>query len=113
MSSTRCVRSSPIGSTWIRPRCPSICRRPISRRTSRRGASGCVDVAPFDPPTLESALRGLAEARGIKPAALIHATRVAVVGQAVSPGLFEVLALVGRDRVIARLEDAMRVVERT
>jgi glutamyl-tRNA synthetase len=71
------------------------------------------DVAPFDPPTLESALRGLAEARGIKPAALIHATRVAVVGQAVSPGLFEVLALVGRDRVIARLEDAMRVVERT
>jgi glutamyl-tRNA synthetase len=69
------------------------------------------DVAPFDPPTLESALRSLAEARGIKAGALIHATRVAVVGQAVSPGLFDVLALVGRDRVLARLEDAARVLQ--
>ena len=69
------------------------------------------DLAPFDPPTLESALRALADARGIKAGALIHATRVAVVGQAVSPGLFEVLALVGRDRVLARLEDAARVLQ--
>ena len=64
------------------------------------------DVAPFDAPTLESALRALAEARGIKAGALIHATRVAVVGQAVSPGLFDVLALMGRDRVVARLDAA-------
>jgi len=34
---------------------------------------------------------------------LIHATRVAVTGQAVSPGVFEVLELVGRDRVLSRL----------
>jgi glutamyl-tRNA synthetase len=53
----------------------------------------------------------LADARGIKAGALIHATRVAVVGQAVSPGLFEVLALVGRDRVLARLADAARVLQ--
>jgi len=60
-------------------------------------------VEPFDAATLESALRSLAEARGIKAATLIHATRVAVTGQAVSPSLFEVLELAGRDRVLARL----------
>jgi len=57
----------------------------------------------LDPLETETALRKLAEARGIKPGVLIHATRVAVVGQAVSPGLFEVLELVGRDRVTERL----------
>jgi glutamyl-tRNA synthetase len=61
-------------------------------------------VAPFDPASIEAALRALAEERGIKAGTLIHATRVAVTGQAVSPGLFDVLALVGRDRVLRRLQ---------
>jgi glutamyl-tRNA synthetase len=61
-------------------------------------------VAPFDPASIESALRAVADERGIKAGVLIHATRVAVTGQAVSPGLFEVLALVGRDRVLKRLK---------
>ncbi len=62
-------------------------------------------VAPFDAVSLEARLRDLAEARGVKPAALIHATRVAVTGQAVSPGIFDVLELMGRARVIRRLEE--------
>jgi len=57
----------------------------------------------LEPAATEAALRALAAARGIKPGVLIHATRVAVTGQAVSPGLFEVLELVGRDRVVERL----------
>jgi glutamyl-tRNA synthetase len=60
-------------------------------------------VEPFDAATLEAALRATAEARGIKAGVLIHATRVAVTGQAVSPGIFEVLELVGRERVLNRL----------
>jgi glutamyl-tRNA synthetase len=64
-------------------------------------------VEPFDAATTEAALRTLAEERGIKAGTLIHATRVAVTGQAVSPGLFDVVALVGRDRVIARLDAAL------
>jgi glutamyl-tRNA synthetase len=52
---------------------------------------------------LETALRALAEARGVKPAALIHAARVAVTGGTVSPGLFETFELLGRDRVVGRL----------
>jgi glutamyl-tRNA synthetase len=66
------------------------------------------DVDPFDAATLEPALRTFAESRGLKAAALIHATRVAVTGRAVSPGLFEVLELLGRSRVISRLRDAQK-----
>ncbi len=59
----------------------------------------------FEPEILEAVLRSTAEARGVKAATLIHATRVAVTGQAVSPGLFEVLTLIGKPRVLRRLEE--------
>jgi glutamyl-tRNA synthetase len=72
-----------------------------------RSLSGLV---AFDAPSIEAALRALADARGVKAASLIHATRVAVTGKAASPGLFEVLALVGRDRTRARLQAAARLV---
>ena len=65
-----------------------------------------VDAA-FSTAGLEAALRGLAESRGLKAAGLIHAARVAVTGRAVSPGLFEVLALLGADRVSARIHNAL------
>lgn len=67
----------------------------------------------FDPMAIEAALRATAEARGVKAATLIHATRVAVTGKTASPGLFEVLALVGRERVRARLEAAGRMASPT
>ena len=65
------------------------------------------DLAPFDAATLETALRKLAEDRGLKAGVLIHATRVAVVGQAASPGIFDVIELVGREHVVSRLSDAI------
>jgi glutamyl-tRNA synthetase len=61
-------------------------------------------VAVWDEPTLERELRGVAEERGVKAGTLIHATRLALTGRTVSPGLFEMLALVGRDRTVARLD---------
>jgi glutamyl-tRNA synthetase len=68
-------------------------------------------VEPFTAAPLEAALRDLAASRGIKAGVLIHATRVAVTGQAVSPGLFEVLELLGRDRVLDRIRNAQVAVE--
>ena len=63
----------------------------------------------FDPASTEAALRALAAARGVKAGVLIHAVRVAVTGKTVSPGLFDVLALLGWDRVRARLANARRL----
>jgi glutamyl-tRNA synthetase len=63
---------------------------------------------PFDPPSIERSVRDVAASRGVKAAILIHATRIAVTGKAVSPGLFDILAILGRDRVIRRLDDLSR-----
>ena len=60
-------------------------------------------VSPFDEATLEQTLRSLADSRGIKAGTLIHGTRLAMTGRMVSPGLFEMLVLLGRERVTARL----------
>jgi glutamyl-tRNA synthetase len=51
----------------------------------------------------------VADAAGVKAASLIHAARVAITGKKVSPGLFDVMALVGRARVRERLRAAMRL----
>ena len=55
---------------------------------------------------LEPTLRGRPTSRESKAGALIHATRVAVTGRAVSPGLFEVLELLGRQRTVTRMKAA-------
>ncbi len=63
------------------------------------------DAGAFDELSIERVLRGVADARGIKAAALIHAARIAATGQAVSPGIFEVLALLGKPLTLSRLRD--------
>ena len=60
-------------------------------------------VEPFTEAAVETALRDTAAACGVKAGALIHATRVAVTGRMNSPGLFEVLVVLGRARTLARL----------
>jgi glutamyl/glutaminyl-tRNA synthetase len=69
-----------------------------------------VKLQSFDPASTEGALRAVAEARGVEAAWLIHAVRVAVTGKTAGPGLFELLALVGRDRVHARLAVTVRLI---
>ena len=61
-------------------------------------------LEPFDEAQVEAMVRATASARGIKAGALIHATRVAVTGRTTSPGIFEVLVLLGKTRSVARLE---------
>jgi glutamyl-tRNA synthetase len=68
--------------------------------------AGLENYAPVD---LEAALRNTAEARGVNAASLIHAVRVVVTGKTVSPGLFDVLSLLGRTRVHARFAAARRL----
>lgn len=63
----------------------------------------------FDIMSTEAALRQVGEARGVNAASLIHACRVAITGRSASPGLFEVLALLGRQRVQQRISAAVRL----
>ncbi|MFO7692299.1 MAG: glutamate--tRNA ligase [Vicinamibacterales bacterium] len=68
----------------------------------------CAAAQAFTAVALEPAIRALAEARGVKAGVLIHPTRVAVVGRAESPGIFEVLELLGRERALARMAHALQ-----
>jgi glutamyl-tRNA synthetase len=67
------------------------------------------ELPNFDVASTEAAVRSIAEAHGVKAATLIHAVRVAVTGKTASPGLFEVIALLGRERTHARLIAARRL----
>ncbi|MBI4355591.1 MAG: glutamate--tRNA ligase [Candidatus Omnitrophica bacterium] len=62
----------------------------------------------FDAQTVETATRGLVAELGKPAGELIHPARVAITGREVSPGLFEVMALLGRDKTLLRLERAIR-----
>ena len=73
-------------------------------------ADAYATIEPFSPAELEQALRDTAERHGAKAAALIHATRVAITGRAISPGLFEVLELIGRTRTVVRLRDGLSLI---
>ena len=55
----------------------------------------------------DAALRGLAAAEGVKAGLLINATRVAIVGRAVAPPLFETMVTLGKERVVERLRRAL------
>jgi glutamyl-tRNA synthetase len=68
----------------------------------------CAAAGEFTAAALEPALRALADARGVKAGVLIHPTRVAVTGRAESPGIFDVLELLGRDRVVGRIDRHLR-----
>uniref|UniRef100_A0A7V3YL25 Glutamate--tRNA ligase n=1 Tax=Candidatus Caldatribacterium californiense TaxID=1454726 RepID=A0A7V3YL25_9BACT len=70
------------------------------------------DLEPFDAATIEKAIRSEAERRGLKAAQFIHPLRVAVSGKKVGPGLFELLEVLGKERVLARIARTLRFLER-
>lgn len=55
----------------------------------------------------DHAARKVAEDGGVKAGLLINATRVAIVGQAVAPPLFDTMVVLGQERVVRRLRDAV------
>jgi glutamyl-tRNA synthetase len=63
-------------------------------------------VEPFTPEALEALYRELVAAMGLKLVDLAQLTRLAVTGRTASPPLFDVLALLGREEVLARLRAA-------
>ena len=65
-------------------------------------------VEHFEASGAEQCLRTLAKNNGLKAGLLINSSRVALTGQAVAPSLFEVMEILGRDRVISRIRRAAK-----
>jgi glutamyl-tRNA synthetase len=64
-------------------------------------------AAPFTEETVEAALRGVVEQSGLKPGKVFQPVRVAISGTTASPGIFESVALLGREEVLARVDRAL------
>jgi glutamyl-tRNA synthetase len=63
-------------------------------------------VEPFEPEPVEAALAPLLERFDLKPGKLYQPIRVAITGTSVSPGIFESLAVLGRERSLERIRAA-------
>jgi glutamyl-tRNA synthetase len=66
------------------------------------------DVDSFDPAELETALGRILAEHDVKPGKLYQPIRVAITGTSVSPGIFESLAVLGKDRSVDRIENAVQ-----
>jgi glutamyl-tRNA synthetase len=64
-------------------------------------------LAEWDAASLEATVREVAESAGAKLGKLAQPLRVALTGRTTSPGIFDVLALLGRDESLARIADQM------
>ncbi len=65
-------------------------------------------LEPWMPGAMEQALRELAEERGVAGGKIFQPLRVALTGTSVSPGIFEVLVVMGRELALRRLDNALR-----
>jgi len=66
-------------------------------------------VEPWEPAAIERAFESVRAERDLALGPLAQAVRVAITGAAASPGIYETLAAVGRERSTARLERALAV----
>jgi glutamyl-tRNA synthetase len=76
----------------------------LLRATRDRLAS----LEPWEPDVMERALRELAEERGVAAGKIFQPLRVALTGMSASPGIFEVLVMMGRALALRRLDNALR-----
>ena len=78
--------------------------------TGKEYLSACAErierLTVFDAVSLEALYSQLAEERSIKLGELVHPSRLALTGRTVSPGLFDVMMLLGREKTIERLRRA-------
>ncbi len=70
-------------------------------------ADALAALAEWNHDACDHASRAVAEASGVKAGLLINATRVAIVGQAVAPPLFDTMVALGQERVVRRLRQAV------
>ncbi|MBN2465486.1 glutamate--tRNA ligase [candidate division WOR-3 bacterium] len=87
----------------------------FAREMGKYGAAGClakfrgvIASAAFEPAALEKCLQDFVAAEGIKVGQIIHVLRLAVTGKTVGFGLYETMAILGRESVLARIDYALR-----
>ena len=82
-----------------------------ARATLARAHAALDAVQHWDTEALEAAVKAMAAAAGLKLGQVAQPLRVALTGRRTSPGIFDVLALLGRDESLARIADQAQIEE--
>jgi glutamyl-tRNA synthetase len=61
----------------------------------------------FDADNIETTLKNTAAKLGVKVGAIVHPTRLAVTGSNVGPSLYHLLEVLGKEKVVARIDRAL------
>jgi glutamyl-tRNA synthetase len=77
------------------------------RETLTEAREAIAGAEPFTVDAIEAALREVVDRRGLKPGQVFQPVRVAIAGTTVSPGIFESVALLGKDRTIELIDQAL------
>jgi glutamyl-tRNA synthetase len=93
-------------------------QKACEKRVNKEGAPALLqkfrgelaEVEPFEVAALENCLKSFVEAEGIKIGEIIHALRVAVAGKGVGLGMFDTLAIIGRESCLRRIDRALEQV---
>jgi len=86
-------------------------KEPRTAEYLEQAATHLEALSEFSAATTEDAIRRLAEALGVAASKLIHPARLALTGVGVSPSLFETMAVLGKIRVVARLQKAVKILK--
>ena len=60
---------------------------------------------------LENAFKAVMEKTGLKLGKIAQPVRLALTGKTASPGIFEIIEIIGKDRVLSRIKDAIKLIE--
>jgi glutamyl-tRNA synthetase len=77
------------------------------RETLAEARDALAGLEPFTVDSIEGALREIVDRRGLKPGQVFQPVRVAIAGTTVSPGIFESVALLGRERTVELIDQAL------
>lgn len=76
----------------------------------QKGRNCLAGITEFTEENIEQAYRALSDELQIKAGQLIHPTRLALTGRTMSPGIFEVMTLLGQEKCLNRLDQAIRYI---
>jgi glutamyl-tRNA synthetase len=104
------------GGTFFRSE-PAYDAKSVEKRLKKPGAADLLrefrsrleSAEPFDAPTLDKALHDFCAERGLKVGELVHPLRVATTGVEVGIGLFDALAILGREETLRRIDLGLKL----
>jgi glutamyl-tRNA synthetase len=85
--------------------------KPVALEPLRLLAEKLEALANYTEENLEAAFKEVMEQTGLKLGKIAQPVRVALTGKTASPGIFEITAILGKERVISRLQKAIRFIE--